>query len=150
MKALNYFLFFFLTISFSSTAQEEILNNPHQSDSIASEVDFYYINPCPPIRTARIKPTTYRGYDYDAWSRSFLMREYYFDIAFHNAHTGKNVGLVMTIDDGEIQSADFKNRTAISNDVIEVERYYTYGQQEFMQQPGLLHPRDLFGWRAIR
>lgn len=147
MKNLTYFLILLLGIGFSSTAQEEMQNPLQQTDTLATEVEFYYINPCPPLRTRSSTPKTYQAYDYNSRTRSFLMKEYYFDIAFHNAHSGNNIELYLLIDDTKIKDAHFTN-VLTSNNFIDVERYYQYGESEFYPlQLGFLHTQYLYGWR---
>lgn len=143
MKNLTYFLFFLLGIGFTSIAQETITNPKENTSPINSEVEYYYIHPCPPIRQAKNPPSQNRYVDYDAKNRSHRLREYKFDIAFYNAHSGNNVELYLLIDDSEIKDAHFTNVMSPSN-FIDVERYYQYGESEFYPlQIGLLNTRDL-------
>ncbi len=149
MKKLNYFLFFLLPLAFTSYAQEE--NSGITIRSGCRETHYYIdgvkveVNKDTPNIISCQSLTQKSSSEDDFLStRVFRLRDEKLDLAFHNAHTGNRVQLVLEIEDNEIKDFGYHNSTTNHPDLFETEKYFQYGEVEFLQRSGVLNSRELY------
>lgn len=159
MKTINYFLFFLLILSFSSTAQEEnagitirscrgsinyyidgVKVEPAQRNKISDGL--YYIGEYPQGPTALPIP---RGtVKWNAYNSHYLMREKRLDLAFHNTHTGQQLGMVIRIDSHQFAKSDYLIATSANLSFWEAEHYDAYGEEHWLQPSGIIKTSQIF------
>ena len=163
MKTVNYFLLFLLTLSFSSTAQEEDagmtiqLSNPSYYfidgqriqvvEVLKTSKGTYYVNERPkgPVPL----PKTGRAVKLDSYNRSHYLRDQKLDLAFHNSHTGNSIGLALEMDRNMSFRKEYFTPTASGNSFWEAEAFYQYGERELLNPRGILSNLYLFYYRLI-
>ena len=164
MKTVNYFLLFLLTLSFSSTAQEEDAGITIRScrgplnyyidgqriqvvEALKTSKGTYYVNERPkgPVPL----PKTGRAVKLDSYNRSHYLREQKLDLAFHNSHTRKTIGLALEMDRNMSFRKEYFTPTSRGNSFWEAEAFYQYGERELLNPRGILSNLYFFYYRRI-